>query len=102
MRVFTVVLLTSVAFAADPPSCLIIRHASAAHQFLVSGANWQYVSGEFPKGMKWKSNITDRYVRKIKDAGWRVVTVPTNYTASDLEFAQKQCSTEPAAQEKKP
>jgi hypothetical protein len=81
-----------VVFGEDARTCLIVRHASAAHQFLVSGANWQYVEGDFPKGMKWKSNITDRTVRKVKEMGGRVVTVPTTYSTADLEDARKQCS----------
>jgi hypothetical protein len=58
---------------------------------LVSAANWQYVEGDFPKEMKWKSNITDRNVRKIKESGGKVVIVPTTYTPADLEDARRQC-----------
>lgn len=92
---YVILLLLSVgsAFAADQ-ACLIIRHASAARQAFVSGANWQYVEGDFPKGMKWKSNVTDRTVRKVKELGGRVVTVPTTYSTADLEDARKQCRAE--------
>lgn len=72
-------------------SCLIVKHASTARQMFVSGANWQYVAGDFPKGMKWKSNITDRNIRKIKELGGLVVTLNSNYTASELAQAQKAC-----------
>jgi hypothetical protein len=85
-------LLTVAASAADKPTCLIVKHASTAHQAFVSGANWQYVEGDFPLGMKWKSNITDRNIRKIKENGGRVVIVPTNYNTTDLEDARKQCT----------
>lgn len=91
MRRFLVLLLAVSAFAADPPSCLIIKHASTSRQIFVSGANWQYVAGDFPKGMEWKSNVTDRYVRKIKAAGGIVVILPADYTAADLADARKQC-----------
>jgi hypothetical protein len=94
--ILLVLVLAASALAEDLPTCLIVRHASAAHQFLVSGANWQYVEGDFPKGMKWKSNITDRTVRKVKEMGGRVVTVPTNYTTADLEDARKQCAAQSA------
>lgn len=90
MRYLLLVSLCATSFAAQP-TCLIIKHASVSRQFWVSGANWQYVSGDFPPGMKWKSNITDAYVRKIKAAGGKVVVVPEKYTAPDLDFAQKQC-----------
>ena len=33
--------------AADSTPCLIIRHASAAQQFLVSRANWRCVEGDW-------------------------------------------------------
>ena len=93
-------LLSLPAFCADNPSCLIVKHASTARQFFVSGANWQYVEGDFPKGMKWKSNITDRNIRKIKEQGGRVVIVPQDYKTVDLEDARKQCRT-PADSEAK-
>src|SRR5579859_4688237 len=94
---FVALVLSAVALAEDSSTCLIIRHASTARQAFVSGANWQYVEGHFPKGMKWKSNITDRTVRKVWAAGGRVVTIPNVYTPADLEDAPKQC----AAQEVK-
>jgi len=75
----------------DQPSCLIVKHASTAHQFFVSGANWQYVAGDFPKGMKWKSNITDRNIRKVKELGGQVVVIKPDYNAEDLAQAQKAC-----------
>ncbi len=86
--------LTASGCAEDLKNCLIIKHASVSQQFWVSGANWKYVAGEFPPGMKWKSNVTDRYVRKMKESGWKVLTVPEKYSAADLEFAQKQCTPE--------
>jgi hypothetical protein len=72
-------------------SCVVIKHASAARQAFVSGANWQYVAGDFPRGMKWKSNIRDRDVRKIKKLGGRVVIVNQNYNGEDLKQAQESC-----------
>ncbi len=89
---------------AERPSCLIVKHASTARQFFVSGANWQYVAGDFPKGMKWKSNIRDRDVRKIKETGGRVVVVRPDYSADDLAQAQKACAADTGqdSSEKKP
>lgn len=85
--------LAASAQAAD--TCLILKHASAARQALVSGANWQYVAGEFPAPMKFKSNVTDRNVRKIKELGGKVVIVPQEYSTADLEDARKQCQAKP-------
>jgi hypothetical protein len=81
-------------FEADS-SWLIVKHASTSSQAFVSGANWRYVAGDFPKEMKWKSNITDRNIRKIKELGGRVVIVPTDYHVADVEDARKQCGTAP-------
>lgn len=94
MRFVWLLLLAGSALAEDQP-CLIIRHASTARQVWVSGANWQYVEGDFPKGMKWKSNVTDRTVRKVKEQGGKVVTIPNAYTPADLEDARRQCKAEP-------
>jgi hypothetical protein len=90
---FALIALASSAIAADE-TCLIIRHASTARQVFVSGANWQYVEGDFPKGMKWKSNITDRNVRKVKELGGKVVIVPNTYSPTDLEDARHQCKSD--------
>jgi hypothetical protein len=85
------ILFASSDLAADQ-ACVILKHASTSRQIFVSGANWQYVAGDFPSGLSWKSNVTDRYVRKIKEKGGKVVIVPQNYSAADLEDARKQCA----------
>ncbi len=95
MRYLLLLAFAIPAFAADNQSCLIVKHASTAHQFFISGANWQYVAGDFPKGTKWKSNIRDRDVRKIKDMGGKVVVVASDYSAANLEDARKQCLATP-------
>ena len=92
MKAALLILLFASPVFADPQACVIVKHASSARQFFVSGANWQYVAGDFPKGMKWKSNITDRNVRKIKELGGKVVIVPEKYNSADLEEAKKTCS----------
>jgi hypothetical protein len=96
MRYVVLLLLVRSALAVDQP-CLIVRRASTARQFFVSGANWQYVEGDFPKGMKWKSNVTDRTVRKVKELGGKVVTIPNAYTTADLEDARQQCKSQTPA-----
>ena len=59
-----------------------------------SAANWQYVAGDFPPTMKWKSNVRDRAIRKIKQLGSRVVTVNEDYTVEELKAARQQCQVE--------
>jgi len=41
--------------------------------------------------MKWKSNITDRNIRKVKELGGQVVVIKPDYNAEDLAQAQKAC-----------
>jgi hypothetical protein len=89
MRLAIAVLLATSAYASGP--CLIVKHATASQQVWVSGANWRYVEGDFPAGIKWKSNITDRGIRQIKERGGKVVIVPEKYSTPDLEDARKQC-----------
>lgn len=91
---YLVLLLLSVSCCASDSTCLVIKHASAARQAFISGANWQYVAGDFPKGMKWKSNVTDRYVRKVKENGGHVATVPQEYSSADLKSAFETCKAE--------
>jgi hypothetical protein len=92
MRYLLLLLSLAVPGHAANQSCLIVKHATTSDQFWVSGANWRYVEGEFPGGMKWKSNITDRNVRQIKQKGGKVVIVPEKYSTTDLEDARKQCA----------
>lgn len=92
MKRYLLLFSLSLSAVAADQTCLIVKHASAARQAFVSGANWQYVDGDFPQGMKWKSNITDRNIRKIKELGGKVVIVNQNYSAADLEAAKKQCA----------
>ena len=92
MRYLVVLFLFIVtAFAAEQPSCLIVKRASTSRQIFVSSANWEYVAGKFPKSMKGKSNITDGYIRKIKAAGGKVVIVPQEYSVADLKHAKTEC-----------
>ena len=78
--------LVAPSFAGDQ-SCLIVKHAG----IWVIGPNWQYIEGDFPAGMKWKSNLTDRNIRQVKQKGGKVVIVPEKYSSIDLEDARKQC-----------
>ena len=92
MRYLLLLLSLAVSGHAVDHSCLIVKHATTSDQFWVSGANWRYVAGDFPADMKWKSNISDRNVRQIKEKGGKVVIVPEKYSTTDLEDARKQCA----------
>lgn len=84
-------ILCFASLVAAQPTCLVVKHASTAHQFFVSGANWQYVAGDFPEGMKWKSNITDGTIRKVKKMGGKVAIIRSDYTSDDLAQTLKGC-----------
>jgi hypothetical protein len=71
------------------PPCLIVKHAGGFSAF-ANNANWEYVAGDFPKGMKWKGHITDRGIRQIKEKGGRVVVIEPK--AENLAQAQKRCT----------
>jgi hypothetical protein len=105
------VLLGSVGHAQTKPpssdqvkvqSCLIVRHAGGFSAF-ANNANWEYVAGDFPKGMKWKGHLTDRNIRQIKEKGAHVVVIRSDYTSEDLAQTQKACAdTAQNVSEKKP
>ena len=100
MRYFVaLVVLVALAYAERKQTCVIIRHRTVNQQLWVSGANWEYVSGDFPDEMKWKSNITDRNVRKIKELGGKVVIVNHDYTTDELKHAEENCRAETASVE---
>jgi uncharacterized protein YjlB len=101
-RALLLFLLSSIGFAADQP-CVIVKPASTAYRTLVSNKSFQFVEGDYPAGMKWKSNVSDGDVRKIHEKGGKVVILPQHYAVADLEDARKQCAatSEKAAEEKK-
>ncbi len=71
--------------------CVIVKPASTAHRALVSNKAFQYVEGEFPSKMKFKSNVGDGDVRKVKELGGKVVVIKADYTLADLQDAREQC-----------
>jgi hypothetical protein len=86
----------------EVPSCLIVKHAGGFSAF-ANNANWEYVAGDFPKGMKWKGHLTDRNIRKIKEKGGHVVVIGAGYKPDDVEQARKACAdTAQNVPEKKP
>lgn len=80
-------------FAIDQP-CVILKFHQ--HQFgdnmWTMHAPYDYVAGEFPKGVEFRSTLGDKQIRKIKDRGGKVVILPRAYGLPDLEDARKQCA----------
>ncbi len=79
----------SITDSAQP--CLIVKPNSTAHRAFVSNTAYQYVAGDFPTGLKFKSNIGDGYVRKIKEKGGKIIVLPAKYSIADLEQAKASC-----------
>ncbi|MGO9647611.1 MAG: hypothetical protein ACLPOO_06120 [Terriglobales bacterium] len=79
-------------FAGDSP-CVILKfhHHQLGDNFWTMHAPYDYVEGDFPKGMKFRSAIGDKQIQAIKDKGGKVVIVPREYGLPDLQDARKQC-----------
>jgi hypothetical protein len=42
-------------------------------------APYDYVAGDFPKGMEFRSTLGDKQIRKIKDHGGKVIILPCTH-----------------------
>jgi hypothetical protein len=76
--------------ALDQP-CVVLKRASTG-EHVWSGIEYQYVSGEYPKGFSFRTNLRGRHMRKLQSMGAKFVILETVYTADQLNQAQKQCS----------
>lgn len=96
MRVLAGVLLLAVgASAQDVKSCLIVKpHLKRASEALFRWTQpkpFDYVEGDYPKGMKFHYEIGDKTIREIKEKGGQVVVIKPDYALADLEDARKNC-----------
>jgi len=97
MKLWIVLLFSSVAFAADQP-CVILAPAPPPEGIATwSQAGRQqrhamlYLAGEYPPGIPFRSQIKDKDVDKIRAKGGRVLILDPHYTHEDLDRAKKQC-----------
>lgn len=51
-----------------------------------------YLSGEFPDGIPFRSEVKDKDVDKIRKKGGRVLILDPRYTREDLDKAKQTCS----------
>ena len=83
------------ALAADSP-CVILRDyprkTADAFTRWTTPPPFEYVEGDFPKGFKFRTEIRDKHVRKIKELGGKIVIIKTDYTPADLLDARNRCS----------
>jgi hypothetical protein len=76
--------------AAPPSTCLILKRASVGVH-IWEGTEFYYVQGTFPRGMSFRTRLGGRQVREIVKKGGKFVILEQDYTATDLERAQRAC-----------
>jgi hypothetical protein len=83
---------------AKPSSCVILKRMGPAdevtshlYSFGIRGKQFQYVEGDFPRGLKFHGRLTDNDVRNVLDKGGKVEIVEPKYTEVDVEAARKAC-----------
>lgn len=82
--------------------CVILKRmgpgdqiTSHMYSFGIRGKQFQFVQGEMPNGVKWHGRLTDNDVRKLQDAGAKIVIMEPKFSATDLGEARKGCATAP-------
>lgn len=79
--------------------CVILKRMGPADQLMsryysfgLRGKQFQFVEGQMPEGIKWHGRLTDNDVRKLQDAGAKIVIIEPKFTGADLAEARKGCS----------
>jgi hypothetical protein len=82
--------------------CVILKRMGPGDQltshmfsFGIRGKQFQFVEGEVPNGVKWHGRLTDNDVRKLQDAGVKIVIVEPKFSATDLAEARRGCTAAP-------
>jgi len=82
--------------------CVIIKRmgpgdqiTSHMYSFGIRGKQFQFVEGEMPQGVRWHGRLTDNDVRKLQDAGAKIVIMEPKFSATDLAEARKGCAAAP-------
>jgi hypothetical protein len=52
---------------------------------------FNYVEGDFPNGVKFRSELNDSNIREIQEKGGHVVVMKADYALPDLEDARHSC-----------
>jgi hypothetical protein len=52
---------------------------------------FDYVEGDYPSDFKWRSELSDRDVREVREKGAKIIIMRPDYQLADLEDARKQC-----------
>jgi len=78
--------------------CVIVKRMGPAdeitshlYSFGLRGKQFQYVEGEFPKGIKFHGRLTDHDIRNIMEKGGKVRIVEPKYTPEILKETRQSC-----------
>ena len=63
---------------------------SRMYSFGIRGKQFQFAKARFQR-VKFHGRMTDHDVRKIQDAGGKVVIIGDHYTDEEIETARKTC-----------
>jgi hypothetical protein len=87
--------LSGLAAQNAPAPCVILKRATSADH-IITGIEFYYVSGTFPRDYKFRTNLRGRHVRELVKKGGAFSIVESKYTQADLEQAEKSCSVDTA------
>lgn len=92
---YLLIFVLSLSATARGGTCVIlkehVKHASEALFRWTQPQPFDYVEGDFPKGMKFHYEVGDKTIRKIKEQDGKVIIVKPDYSLAELEDARKQC-----------
>jgi hypothetical protein len=96
------VIVSALLFAegvATAQGCVILKRMGPADQITshlyswgIRGKQFQFVEGEMPEGIEWHGRLTDNDVRKLQDAGAKIVILEPKFTGADLAEGRKGCA----------
>lgn len=83
--------------AQTPAKSCIIAHRHQ-YKFGENMARWtrhkdlDYIEGEYPPGIKFHSELSDKLVQQVQERGGRIEILKPDYSQTELEDARKQCA----------
>jgi hypothetical protein len=66
--------------------------SSALFSWNLHYQRYQYVDGDFPKGIKFRVSLSDHDLEKIRKKGGGVVILSPHYSPEDFDKAEKSCA----------
>ena len=78
--------------------CVILKRMGSADELTshislsLRGKQYQFVEGTFPNGIKFRGSLADKDLRKIQEAGGKIVVVESGYSDESMEGARRSCA----------